>query len=128
VVQAVAQIIRQPVHLQPKTRQVIQHQVLQKPFTSSKTSSTSAIVTLNPTKGSKVKGTATLTLDSKTHQLTVVVKATGFTPNSVHPEQIHNAKTGVVIYCLDNLTANKSGDAIATTVIRGVKSIPATVG
>lgn len=95
--------------------------------TTSKSPVASANATLISTKGSKVKGTASLTLDSKTHQLTVVVKATGFVPNSVHPEHIHSgttAKTGPVVYALGNLTANKSGDATATTVIKGVKSIP----
>lgn len=89
----------------------------------------SATVTLSPSKDSKVKGTATLTLDPKTHELTVVVKASGFAPNSVHPEHIHTgttAKPGAEVYALANLTADKNGDATSTTIIKGVKNIPAT--
>jgi hypothetical protein len=95
--------------------------------TITKSAATSATAILSSTKGAKVKGTATLTIDSKTQQLTVVVKATGFVPNSVHPEHVHSgttAKTGAVVYPLGNLTANKNGDATATTVIKGVNSIP----
>ncbi|WAH39503.1 CHRD domain-containing protein [Alicyclobacillus dauci] len=92
-----------------------------------KTAATSAIATLDSTKGNKVKGTATLSLNPKTHQLTVIVTASGLAPNSVHPEHIHSGtttKTGPIVYALGDLTANKSGDATATTVIKGVKSIP----
>ncbi|WP_157076400.1 CHRD domain-containing protein [Alicyclobacillus kakegawensis] len=94
-----------------------------------KSVTTSAIATLNSTKGSKVKGTATLTLNAKTHQLTVTVKATGLAPGSVHPELIRSGtttKSGQVVYKLKNLTANKHGDADATTVVKSVKSIPAS--
>lgn len=88
-----------------------------------------AMATLSPTKGSTVKGTATLTLNPKTHVLTVLIKASGLAPNSVHAEHIHSgtvAKTGPILYPLENLTANKSGDATSTTMIQNVKSIPTT--
>ena len=96
---------------------------------SSANPSATVSVTLNPSKDSKVKGTATLTLDQKTHELTVVVKASGFAPNSVHPEHISTgttAKPGAEVYALANLTADKKGDATSTTVIKGVKNIPAS--
>ncbi len=89
----------------------------------------STTVTLSPSKDSKVNGTATLTLDPKTHELTVVVKASGLAPNSVHPVHIDSgttAKPGAEVYALANLTADKNGDATSTTVIKGVKNIPAT--
>ncbi|MCF8566850.1 CHRD domain-containing protein [Alicyclobacillus tolerans] len=76
----------------------------------------------------KASGTATLVLNTKTHQMTVTVKMTGLVANSIHPEHIHTGTVphiGAIVYPLKNLVANKSGVATATTVIKNVKKIPA---
>lgn len=98
---------------------------------SSKSTATSqtASVKLAPVRSSKAMGSAKLTLNTKTHELTVIVKLTGLVPNSIHPEHIHSGvvpHVGKVIYPLHNLVANKAGDATATTVIKNVKKIPST--
>lgn len=88
-----------------------------------------ASVKLAPFRNSKAMGTAKLTLNTKTEELTVTVTMTGLAPNSVHPEHIHRGSVphvGGVVYPLHNLVANKAGEATATTVIKHVKKIPST--
>lgn len=73
------------------------------------------------------RGHAYLTL--KNNILTVVVTVEGLVPGSVHAEHIHagscqNQVPGRVLYMLKNLVGNARGDATATTVISGVRSIP----
>jgi len=84
---------------------------------------------LTPGKGFKDHGTATLKLDSKTHELFVTVDMVGLAPGSKHPDHLHHdvgGKVGGIAYTLKTLVANKKGDAEATTVIKGVdlKAIP----
>ena len=75
-------------------------------------------------------GTADLTWDRATHDLTVKVSLVGLAPSSMHPEHIHTgscANQGNVIYPLQTLAADAHGVATATTVVKNVTNgIPAT--
>ena len=75
-------------------------------------------------------GTALLVWDHKQHTLTVNVNVTGLVPNSVHPEHIHLGSctaNGAVLYPLNNVVADKNGNANVTTVISNVSNgIPAS--
>lgn len=73
--------------------------------------------------GSRVNGTATLTLDEKTHVLTVLVGVHGLVPKSSHPEHIHRGAKGPVIYPLSPIVANAKGLGAEITVIQGVQAI-----
>ncbi|KYP81224.1 CHRD domain-containing protein [Ferroacidibacillus organovorans] len=99
-----------------------------------KTKATAAVqyahATLAPFKASKVHGTATLDLNTKTDTLTVMVMVSGLKPHSVHPEHIHfdkAGKMGGMAFALANLVADAKGNAMATTVIKGknIMKIPA---
>ncbi|MCY0869616.1 MAG: CHRD domain-containing protein [Firmicutes bacterium] len=88
-----------------------------------------AHATLTAAKGFKDHGTATLKLDTATHELFVTVDMVDLTPGSKHPDHLHhdvNGRVGGIAYALQTLVANKKGDAEATTVIKGVdlKAIP----
>lgn len=75
---------------------------------------------------SKAHGTAMLTLDTKTHTLTVVLKVWGLAKNSKHADHIHlfkDGKAGAIIHPLSVVSANADGSSVSTTVIKGVDAI-----
>ena len=76
--------------------------------------------TLSSVGKSKAHGSATLTLDTKTHLLTVVVNVVGLAPKSVHPAHIHNGPKGKVVYPLSNVVANTKGVSHETMKLKGV--------
>jgi len=75
-------------------------------------------------------GTATLTWDPQSENLTVTISLVGLAGNSTHPDHIHVGDcddNGSILYPLNNLVANAAGDAQATTVIPEVEGgIPAS--
>jgi hypothetical protein len=76
-----------------------------------------------------VSGKASLHLAGKT--LTVTVNVHGLTPGSSHAQHIHagsceNQTPGTILYMLNNLTADSSGNASSTTVINNVSGIPSS--
>jgi len=75
-------------------------------------------------------GTATLTWDPQSENLTVTISLVGLAGNSTHPNHIHVGDcddNGPILYPLNNLVANAAGDAQATTVIPEVEGgIPAS--
>lgn len=98
---------------------------------TSMTSAQSAQVTLTAAPGASagetVTGTAKLSLTGTT--LTVTVTLSGLEPNSTHAAHIHTGSCesqGAVMYPLNNITADASGNATVTTTIQNVSSIPAT--
>lgn len=91
----------------------------------SPTSSLSVQVPLNAAPGSSASGTAHLTLSGKT--LTVKLTMSGLQPKSSYAAHIHAgscASQGGVVYPLQNVVADASGNADVTTVIHNVSSIP----
>lgn len=77
--------------------------------------------------GETVSGTAQLSLTGTT--LTVKITLSGLEPNSSHAAHIHTGSCesqGAVMYPLNNITADASGNASSTTVINNVSSIPAS--
>jgi len=73
------------------------------------------------------KGMAQLTLSGKT--LTVKLTVSGLEPNSSHEAHIHSgscASQGPVVYPLQTVKANASGNASETTTIKNVTSIPSS--
>jgi hypothetical protein len=75
-----------------------------------------------------VHGLATLTLNLKTHVMTVVVTAAGLKPDTLHPEHIHLGACphfGKIVYWLRDMNANAKGDGRTVTTFHGVKTIPA---
>jgi len=88
-------------------------------------SSLSVQVPLNTAPGSGASGTAHLTISGKT--LTVKLTMSGLQPHSSHAAHIHAgtcASQGAVVYNLQNVVANASGNADVTTTIHNVSSIP----
>ena len=80
-----------------------------------------------PSPNQAVSGSSILTLNNET--LTVIVTVSGLVPGSVHPEHIHagscqSQSPGTIVYPLNNLVADKNGDATSTTVIKDVETIP----
>ncbi|HLI05322.1 MAG TPA: CHRD domain-containing protein [Ktedonobacteraceae bacterium] len=72
-------------------------------------------------------GSAHLQLSKDT--LTVRLTMSGLAPNSTHAAHIHTGscqRQGPVIYPLDAVKADASGDATVTTTIHNVKTIPAS--
>ncbi len=86
-------------------------------------------VPLNAAPGSNASetasGTAHLTLSGRT--LTVKLTLSGLQPKSSHAAHIHVgscASQGAVVYPLQNVVADASGNANVTTTIKNVSSIP----
>ncbi len=75
-------------------------------------------------------GTADLSWDPGTKNLTVKISLVGLAPSSMHPSHIHTgscANQGNVIYPLTTLMADAHGVASATTVVKNIANgIPAT--
>ncbi len=72
-------------------------------------------------------GVSLLTL--KDHTLTAIVIVRGLVPNSIHAEHIHvgtcqQQVPGTVMYMLNNLVADKYGNASTVTVLKNVARIP----
>ena len=109
------------------------------PSSSAPTSAPPAVPTLPttlPTIGASATlkhiptGTADLTWDPSTHDLTVKISLLGLAPSSTHPSHIHTgscANQGNVIYPLQNIVADAHGVASVTTVVKNIMNgIPAT--
>jgi Cu/Zn superoxide dismutase len=70
-------------------------------------------------------GTAALSLANG--QLTVKITMSGLTPNSAHAAHIHVGSCtnqGAVVHPLTNVTADGNGNAMSSTTVAGVTSIP----
>jgi len=68
--------------------------------------------------GSSAAGTATVT--SSPTSFTIRLQVAGLQPATTHPSSIHAGtcgSSGAVVYPLEVLTADHTGDAVATTVI-----------
>jgi hypothetical protein len=89
-----------------------------------------SVVTATATLAHVPTGTVTMQWSATTRELTVTVTMTGLGPNSTHPAHIHSgtcANTGGVLYPLNPVVADASGDATATTTVSPVANgIPAT--
>lgn len=75
-------------------------------------------------------GTADITWDPSTKAVTVKIVLAGLAPGSTHPSHIHTgscANQGAVLHPLQNIVADATGNATATTTIPNVASgIPAS--
>jgi hypothetical protein len=87
---------------------------------------TSAAATLNPNNGNQVTGAATMTLNSKTHELTVVAECFGLRAGEKYKAAIIDKRSGKKIYNLKSFAADKHGVGIVTTILKNVKELPAT--
>jgi hypothetical protein len=87
---------------------------------------TSATATLKPQNGSNVEGMATMTLNTKSHELTVVAELTGLKAGEKYEAAIYDNGSGKTIYNLKSIKADKHGDGVLTRVIKNVKKIPST--
>jgi CHRD domain len=70
------------------------------------------------------RGTATLSWNAQSENLTVTIRLFGLTGNSTHPAHIHAGDcddNGPIVYPLNNVVANAAGDATVTTVIHEVE-------
>jgi hypothetical protein len=89
-----------------------------------------SVVTATATLAHVPTGTATMQWSPTTKTLTVVVSLTGLGPSSTHPAHIHSgtcANTGGILYPLNPVVADASGDATTTTTVSAVANgIPAT--
>jgi len=75
--------------------------------------------------GSSVAGTATVT--SSPTSFTIRLQVAGLQPATTHPTDIHAGtcgSNGSVVYPLEVLTADHTGDAVATTVIHHAYKVP----
>lgn len=80
---------------------------------------------LSPEHGSPVAGTATVT--SSPTSFTIRLQVAGLQPATTHPTDIHAGtcgSNGSVVYPLEVLTADHTGDAVATTVIHHAYNVP----
>jgi hypothetical protein len=78
-------------------------------------------------KGQAASGKAQLSLSGTT--LTVTVTLSGLEPNSTHAAHIHKGSCesqGAVVYPLDNVVADASGNANVKTTVNNVSTIPST--
>ena len=76
--------------------------------------------------GSSVTGTATVTTSDPS--FTIRLQVAGLRPSTRHPSHIHAGacgSSGPVVFPLEVLTADGTGDAVATTVIRHAFNVPA---
>ena len=94
------------------------------------TTPTASMTTANATLAHIPTGTATLSWDPATKALTVKITLSGLAPNSTHPSHIHTgscAHQGAVLHPLQNIVADATGSATATTTISNVTAgIPAS--
>lgn len=93
---------------------------------SPKPSGMSLTAPLNPEHGGTAKGTVMVTRESKAFSLRVHV--IGLKPGSTHPSHIHDGacgSNGPVVFPLQNVVANASGDADVTTMIHHPYQVPA---
>lgn len=75
--------------------------------------------------GSSVTGTTTVTTSDTS--FTIRLQVAGLRPSSTHPSHIHAGacgSNGPVVFPLEVLTADGTGDAVATTVIRRAYKVP----
>jgi CHRD domain len=86
---------------------------------SPKASPTGVSLPMSAENGGTAKGTVMLMKEM--HAFSVRVHLVGLKPGSIHPSHIHSGtcgSNGPVVYPLQNVVANKSGDADITTMIR----------
>ena len=98
--------------------------------TSTQSSAGNPTVSANAMLKHSPAGTADLTWNPTTHDLTVNILLLGLTPGSKHPAHIHSgscAKAGDVVYALQDVIADETGSGSSTSVIKNVADgIPAT--
>jgi hypothetical protein len=85
-----------------------------------------ATVTLKSPSGDKSDGMASMTLNTKSHELTVVLEVSGLKPGGKYGVDIYNTVSHKTVYNLKPFTGDKQGDGLDTTVIKNVKEIPST--
>ncbi len=81
--------------------------------------------------GSHLSGSYTMTYDASAQALTVTVSASGFVPGNSHAAHIHAGscqRQGAVVYMLNDLVADASGDIDAVRTLTGIKSPPPASG
>jgi CHRD domain len=81
--------------------------------------------------GSQLSGGYMVTYSAAAKTLTVDVSARGFVPGSLHAAHIHAGscqRQGPVVYMLQDLVADASGDIHATRTVTGVTSPPPATG
>ena len=77
--------------------------------------------------GQAATGKAQLSLSGTTLKVTVTLS--GLAPNSMHAAHIHKGSCesqGAVVYPLDNVVADGSGNATVTTTVNNVSAIPSS--
>jgi hypothetical protein len=80
---------------------------------------------------SHLSGSYTMTYDASAETLTVAVSARGFVPASSHAAHIHTGscqRQGAVVYMLQDLVADASGDIHAVRMLTGITSPPPASG
>jgi len=91
---------------------------------------TSATTMASATLAHVPNGTADISWDPATKAVTVKIVLAGLAPNSTHPSHIHTgscSNQGAVLHPLQNIVADATGNATATTTIPNVASgIPAS--
>ena len=98
---------------------------------------TSTAVSTRATSGSTASATlkhmpngmATIGWNPASLMLTVKFSLIGLAPNSTHPAHIHTGSCtnqGAVVYSLQNVSADAHGVGTSTTVIKNVKTVPAS--
>jgi len=86
----------------------------------------SASVTLKSPSGATAGGMASMTLNTKFHELTVVAEVSGLKVGVKYVAKIENTVSHQTTYDLKTFTADKSGNGLLNMVIKNVKEIPST--
>jgi hypothetical protein len=85
---------------------------------------TSAKSNLKSQSNPKIEGVATMTLDSRSHTLTIVAEVSGLMPGAKYKATIENSKTNKTIYTLQTVKADKTGSALFHNDEKDVKALP----
>jgi hypothetical protein len=85
---------------------------------------TSATANLKSQSNPKTEGVATMTLDSRSHTLTIVAEVSGLEPGEKYKAAIENTKTSKTIYTLQTVKADKTGYVLFHSEEKDVKALP----
>lgn len=99
--------------------------------TSSKTGPITLTMLALPQPGQHPQGTATDRYDATAHTLTVDLNVTGLPTSTAHAAHIHSgscAAQGPVVYMLNDLMADASGNATGSSTVTGVMTAPPASG
>ena len=75
------------------------------------------------------RGTTAISWTPANQNLTVKISLVDLAPSSTHPAHVHSGsctKQGAVVYTLNNVLADARGVGSSTTVIKNVKTVPAS--